>query len=50
MTTKDFIIIAETIRSLPEHMRWEAAQAFAHSLPSTNPRFNAAKFVAACIA
>jgi len=51
MTQKDFERIAQTVantRLYDERDRWEIAQSFSHNLAGTNPRFNAAKFVAAC--
>jgi hypothetical protein len=61
MTRKDYILIAaalkEAKRQIPEggaHATWEyianatAACVLAHSLASDNPRFDRARFLAAC--
>ena len=53
MTRKDFIFIADVIRSMPTHapslraQRESCAAAFADRLGETNPRFNRALFVQA---
>lgn len=60
MTRKDFILIAETIRLLPSFeqdgkihstdvINFSAiCRRFAEALATTNPRFNADRFIAAC--
>lgn len=63
MTRKDFRLIAETIRSLPSFETFHqdgtryptdvvnfdaVCRRFAEALRSTNPRFNAERFIAAC--
>jgi hypothetical protein len=53
MTRKDFIFIADVIRSMPNHapnlraQRESCAAAFADRLGETNPRFNRELFVQA---
>lgn len=53
MTRKDFIFIADVIRSMPTHapslraQRESCATAFADSLGATNPRFNRELFIQA---
>jgi len=53
MTRKDFIFIADVIRSMPTHaptlraQRESCAAAFADRLSETNPRFNRQLFVQA---
>lgn len=51
MTRKDFVLIAFCIAQshISDNARWELAHTFAHMLPSTNPRFDRAKFIAACV-
>lgn len=61
MTKKDFILIAKTIRELPEEVsaapglflvvtggRQAVAEAFADALATTNIRFDRDKFITAC--
>ena len=49
MTRKDFLLIAELIEALgPTCYRARVAEAFALRLRSTNPRFDAARFLVAC--
>jgi hypothetical protein len=63
MTRKDFILIAETIRLLPSFDTHQAdgrlhptdvvnhsaiCRRFAEALATTNPRFDADRFIAAC--
>lgn len=49
MTRKDFVLIADVIANLDEDKlnREEIAQAFMTRLRSTNPQFNAERFIAA---
>lgn len=51
MTKKDFELIAQTIRQaeLRPRCREHLARDFAYNLATTNPRFDRARFVAACI-
>lgn len=54
MTRSDFIIIATTIRHLRHTFKSnaahvEAARVMAYSLADTNPRFDRAKFIMACM-
>lgn len=56
MTRKDFELIAATIKNMrgfafqeAPATREDVAKAFANVLHQTNPRFNWAKFVAACL-
>ena len=63
MSRKDFILIAETIRLLPSFETYQqdgrlypadvvnfsaVCRRFAESLATTNPRFNAERFINAC--
>jgi hypothetical protein len=61
MTRKDFNLIAETIRLLPSFETQDGQRSptdvvrfsalvcrFSEALATTNPRFNASRFVAAC--
>jgi len=59
MTRKDFQLIAETVRGLDTFSyqydgcdmpssRWQAANAFADKLASTNPNFDRERFLRAC--
>ena len=54
MTRKDFVLIAATIRAMPTHaptlraQQASCATAFADALALTNPRFDRARFLAAC--
>ena len=57
MTRKDYVLIAEAIRTLPEfsktvvnftaEQRREVAEHFAHALRGTNPAFSPSRFIAA---
>lgn len=51
MTRKDFNLIASTIQNakVDEAARFELAQEFSFALRHTNERFDAARFVAACL-
>ena len=50
MTKKDYELIAGTIRDMPvRKIRREMAEAFATNLYATNPRFDRARFIAACM-
>ena len=51
MTKKDFELIASTVKALivPSETRKTIAWAFAHALAATNPRFDAQRFVIACM-
>ena len=49
MTRKDFVVLAATIATIgdpPERVKF--ALLVSSSLKATNPRFNEAKFLAAC--
>lgn len=49
MSRKDFQAIADIIAGIEnEATRAEVAQRFARYLPNTNPRFDTARFLAAC--
>ena len=55
MTRQDFVLIAETINSIPAYdtesgqdARELAAYKFAKSLAATNPAFNRERFLRAC--
>lgn len=49
MTRKDFVVIAETIATLPvtDAQRWTIAGRFALKLATTNPTFDRGRFMAA---
>lgn len=52
MTRKDFELIARTVRNLhgiSEDTRRNIAWQFANDLSETNPQFDKARFVAACL-
>ena len=59
MTRQDFCLIAETIRTLPvsqsdgmtfgNPVREFIARRFADNLKRTNPRFDAERFIKACL-
>lgn len=49
MTRKDFELIASTIRGFEPFVRLHIADEFATALASTNPRFDRARFLAACV-
>ena len=54
MTRKDFQLIADIIAKMPDHapslrsQKTSTARAFAEGLKTTNPRFDADRFLAAC--
>lgn len=49
MTKKDFELIAEIIRSLPDTTSREGiAWKFSQALATANPRFNVKRFIEAC--
>lgn len=48
MTRRDFELITKTIRDLPPPARPLVAWRFAEALRSTNPRFDAERFLKAC--
>ncbi len=48
MTRKHFILIAQTVALLPEPARAQMADTWVTVLAGENPRFDAAKFRAAC--
>lgn len=50
MTRKDYNLIASTVAGLDmsPHQRGDVARAFCRSLETTNPRFDALRFFAAC--
>ena len=52
MTSKHFVLIAETIAALPLNRgeKVQVAYAFAHRLASTNARFDRERFLAAATA
>lgn len=52
MSRKDFELIASTIHDMDdinETIRQHIAETFAHRLASTNPNFNASRFIDACM-
>ena len=51
MSRKDFELIAATIRQLPVDVYGpeQVAAAFADALKRTNPRFDRARFILACM-
>ncbi len=48
MTRKDFELIADTIRTMPETIRLRVAVDFATALSGTSPRFDHGRFMHAC--
>ena len=48
MTRRDFQLIADTIRELPQTIRLRVALTFAENLRGTNPRFDRDRFLVAC--
>ena len=49
MTRKDYVLIARTIKGLGPINAYAIAMRFAETLERENPRFDAGRFLAACM-